>query len=166
MKLIKPIVVFSLMSIMFITTSCEDNEVKDPVPENATISGTITFTNIVNWPMDGDVALSLSLTWPPTGAPAASFAITSSDLSNDTYDYIFENVAFGTYHAIAVSWQDPNDSNPATNQHILGAYGGSHPFFTEYGGTNPTAVTVSETEYELNGLDFNANPVSPSILLF
>ena len=157
MKFIKTLFVLSLLSIMFLAIACEDNEAENPAPESATISGTITFTNIVNWPMDGDVALSLSLTWPPTGAPAASFAITSSDLSNDTYDYTFENVAFGIYPAIAVSWQDPNDSNSATNQYTLGAYGGSYPFFTAYGGTDPTVVTVSEAEYELNDLDFNAD---------
>ena len=84
--------------------------------------------------------------------------IDSDDLNSNTeYSYSFENVAFGTYPAIAISWQDPNDSNPATNQHILGAYGGVDPFFTAYGGTDPTAVTVSETEYELTGLDFGAD---------
>jgi hypothetical protein len=34
-----------------------------------------------------------------------------------------------------------------TNQYTLGAHGG----------TDPTAVTVSETEYELTGLDFGAD---------
>ena len=155
MKFIKTLFVLSLLSIMFLAIACEDNEAENPAPESANISGTITFSG--DWPTIGDVAVSLSFIWPPMGAPAASLMVTSSDLSNGTYAYTFENVAFGTYASIAVSWQDPNDSNSATNQHTLGAYGGSYPFFTAYGGTDPTVVTVSETEYELNGLDFNAD---------
>ena len=49
------------------------------------------------------------------------------------------------------------DDNPVTNQHTLGAYGGEYPFFTAYGGTDPTTVTVSETDYSKTGLDFSAN---------
>ena len=44
-----------------------------------------------------------------------------------------------------------------TNQHTLGAYGGVFPFFTAYGGTDPAEVTVTETKYELTGLDFGAD---------
>ena len=68
-------------------------------------------------------------------------------------------VTFGTYASIAVSWQDPTDSNPATNQHTLGAYGGVYPFFTAYGGTDPTTITVSETNYSKINLDFSANSI-------
>ena len=135
---------------LFITTGCEDSTGSEP-PESATISGTITFTG--DWPAEGDVAVSLSSTWPPTGAPAASLVITESG----TYDYTFNNVTFGTYASIAVSWQDPNDENPATNQYPFGAYGGVYPFFTAYGGTDPTTITVSETDYSKTGLDFSVN---------
>ena len=63
------------------------------------------------------------------------------------------HVAFGTYGAITVSWLDPNDSNPATNQHILGGYGGS----VQSGFMDSQSVTVSEEEYELKGIDISAN---------
>ena len=139
---------------LLLTTGCE-NSTGSETPESATISGTITFTG--DWPSDGDVAVSLSSTWPPAGAPAASSAITESELSSGTYAYTFENVTFGTYASITVSWQDPNDSNPATNQYTLGAYGGVYPFFTAYGGTDPTTITVSETDYSKINLDFSAN---------
>ena len=145
MKLVKTFLELSLSSVMFLAMACEDNETVDHRPESATLSGTITFTG--NWPSDGTVAVSLSSTWPPQGAPAASAAITSADLANNTYTYTFENVTFGSYASIAVSWEDPNDTNPMTNQYTLGAHGG----------TDPTAVTVSETEYELTGLDFGAD---------
>jgi hypothetical protein len=145
MKFIKTMLLLSFLSIMFLTMACEDNETVDTPPESATLSGTITFTG--TWPDTGTVAVSLSSTWPPQGAPAASAAITSADLATNTYTYTFENVAFGSYASIAVSWEDPNDTNPMTNQYTLGAHGG----------TDPTAVTVSETEYELTGLDFGAD---------
>ena len=145
MKFIKTLLVLSFLSIIFLTMACEDNETVDTPPESATLSGTITFTG--TWPDTGAVAVSLSSAWPPQGAPAASAAITSADLSNNTYTYTFENVTFGSYASIAVSWEDPNDTNPMTNQYTLGAYGG----------TDPTPVTVSETEYELTGLSFDAD---------
>ena len=129
---------------LFLTTGCE-NDNPTAAPESATISGTITFTG--TWPTEGSVAVSLSSNWPPQGAPSASLEITSSDLSNDTYTYTFENVTFGSYACISVSWQDPTDPNPVTNQHLLGAYGG----------TDPTTVTVTEADYSKTGLDFSAN---------
>ena len=155
MKLVKTLLLVSFSLVMFLSIACEDNKMEDPAPESATLTGLITFTG--EWPANGTVAVSLSPTWPPTGAPAASSAISSSDLSNNTYTYTFENVTFGSYASIAISWQDPNDTNPMTNQYILGAYGGVFPFFTAYGGTDPAEVTVTETEYELTGLDFGAD---------
>ena len=139
---------------LFLTTGCE-NDSPTAAPESATISGIITFTG--DWPTKDTVAVSLSSNWPPQGAPAASSEFTSIDLSSGAYVYTFENVPFGAYASISVSWQDPNDDNPATNQHTIGAYGGEYPFFTAYGGTDPTTITVSETDYSKTGLDFSAN---------
>jgi hypothetical protein len=153
MKLIKTLLILSFSSIIFLTMACEDNNAEDPAPESATISGTMTFVG--DWPVDGTIGISLSSNWPPQGAPAASLVL---DASSDN-TYTFENVAFGTYAAIAVSWLDPNDTNSATNQSTLGAYGGESPFFTAYGGTDPIVVTVSEMEYELTGLDFDVDLV-------
>ena len=113
---------------LFLTIGCDDSPTGNTTPESATISGIITFTG--DWPTKDTVAVSLSSNWPPQGAPAASYEITSTDLSNGTYTYTFENVTFGSYASISVSWQDPNDADPATNQHTLGAYGGEYPFFT------------------------------------
>ena len=139
---------------LFLTTGCE-NDSPTAAPESATISGIITFTG--DWPTVDTVAVSLSSNWPPQGAPAASSEITSTDLSNGTYTYTFENVTFGSYACISVSWQDPTDADPTSNQKTLGAYGGVYPFFTAYGGTDPTTVTVTEADYSKTGLDFSAN---------
>ena len=144
---IKSIIVIILGFLLI--TGCEDST-GPTTPENATISGTITFTGY--WPSDGDVAVSLSSTWPPAGAPAASSAITESELSSGTYAYTFENVTFGTYAAIAVSWQDPDDTNPATNQHILGAYGATASDFND-----ATSITVSAEDHEQLNRDFDAD---------
>ena len=139
---------------LFLTTGCE-NDSPTAAPESATISGIITFTG--DWPTKDTVAVSLSSNWPPQGAPAASSEITSTDLSNGTYTYTFENVTFGSYACISVSWQDPTDADPTSNQKTLGAYGGVYPFFTAYGGTYPTTVIVTEADYSKTGLDFSAN---------
>ena len=154
MNITKIIIMVNLALIL--TTGCEDDSPTGTVPpESATISGAITFTG--DWPATGTIAVSLSAAWPPIGAPAASSEITSSDLSNSKYVYTFENVTFGSYASIAVSWKDPDDTNPTTNQHALGAYGGVYPFFTAYGGTDPTSVMVSDTLYALTGIDFMAD---------
>ena len=149
---IKPI--FMIILTLFLIIGCE-NDSPTAAPESATISGIITFTG--NWPTDDTLAVSLSSNWPPQGAPAASSEIKSTDLSNGTYTYTFENVTFGSYACISVSWQDPTDADPTTNQYTLGAYGGVYPFFTAYGGTDPTTVTVTEADYSKTGLDFSAN---------
>ncbi len=137
---------------LFLTTGCEDSTGPEQ-PESATISGTITFTG--DWPAEGDVAVSLSSTWPPTGAPAASLVITESG----TYDYTFNNVTFGTYASIVVSWENPDSTfNYTCNQSTLGAYGGTMPWMEEHGqGTNPDTIIVSVTNFELNELDLDAN---------
>ena len=159
---IKPIIV--IIVGLLLTTGCEDST-GSQTPESATISGTITLTGIDNWPTDGPVALSLSSAWPPTGAPAASSVITESELSSGTYAYTFENVTFGTYKAIAVSWQNPDTTyNSTCNQSTLGAFGGSvqNYFMT------PDSLTTSTENYELTGNDFDANLnyALPTLILY
>ena len=135
---------------LFLTIGCDDSPTGNTTPESATISGTITFTG--TWPTNGTITVSLSSNWPPQGAPAASLTITSSD----TYSYTFDNVTFGTYGAITVSCLDPGDGDPATNQHILGSYGGTADYI--YGPYyNATTITVSDTLYSLTGIDFTAD---------
>ena len=153
MKLIKILLILSFLSVIFLTVACEDT---DNIPESGTISRVVTF--LETWPETGTISFSLNTSWPPTGAPYSFKTIASDDLNtNNECSYSFENIVFGTYSALAVSWQDPNDTNPMTNQHTLGAYGGVYPFFTAYGGTDPTAVTVSVTFHAFTGLDFSAD---------
>ena len=150
MKPIKTLLTLSLLSVIFSTMACEDSDADNTVPESATLSGTVTFSG--TWPGTGTVSISLNPTWPPTGAPYAFKYITYTEIESDQYSYIFEDVAFGAYASISVSWLDPDDSNPMTNQHTLGVYGGTaQAFFMD-----ADSVIVSETNYEVSGLDFTA----------
>lgn len=128
-------------------SSCEKSPTES-APESATISGMVSFAG--DWPSAGSVYISIQNSWPPTGAPYAVESVTSSTSS---HDYTFEDVAFGTYGAITVSWKDPDDPNPGTNQHILGAYGGT----VQAGFMDASSITVSEEEHELKGIDIPAD---------
>ena len=148
MKLMKNLLILSLTSVMFITTACED-EKTEPLPESATISGTITFSG--DLPSTGTIYLSVQNTWYPVDAPYATTTISESDVT--AYAYSFTEVAFGTYAAISVSWLDPDDTNPATNHHIIGVYGGTVAAYF----ADADSITVSEDIYELTSLDFGAD---------
>jgi len=150
MKLMKNLLILSLATVMFIATACEDEKAETP-PESATISGTITFSG--DWPTKGTIYLSVQNTWYPVDAPYATTTISESDVTANAYAYSFTEVAFGTYAAISVSWLDPDDTNPATNQHIIGVYGGTAATYF----SDADSITVSEDIYELTGLDFGAD---------
>ena len=150
MKFMKNLLILSLTSVMLITTACED-EKAETLPESAMLSGTVTISG--DWPTTGTVYLSLQTDWYPTHAPYSSFVVSESDVSNNAYTYSFTEVAFGTYAAISVSWLDPEDTNPTTNQHIKGAYNST----SSMGFSDAESVTVSEDIYELTGLDFGAD---------
>jgi len=129
-------------------TSCED---EGDLPESGTLSGTVTFTG--SWPETGDVFISLQNNWPPMGAPYAVDVILEEDVSGVEYGFNFVDVAFGTYAALAVSWEDPNDANPSTNQHPLGAYGGIVPLFF----TDADSLVISVDDADLTKLDFDSD---------
>jgi hypothetical protein len=151
MKLMKNLLILSFTPVMLIMTACEDDEKTEPLPESATISGIITFSG--DLPSTGTVFLSIQNTWYPVDAPYATTSISESDVTANAYAYSFTEVAFGTYAAISVSWEDPEDTNPATNQHIIGVYGGTAAAYF----ADADSITVSEDIYELTSLDFGAD---------
>ena len=132
-----------------VLTSCEDK--KDDLPETAELSGMITF--IGDWPTTGTIYLSVQTAWPPMVAPYAAMTISADMLSDGAYDYSFTDVAFGSYPAITVSWLDPNDNNPATNQHTIGAYGGT----AQAGFMDATNIIVDAENATKSDLDFSAD---------
>ena len=147
------------ISTLLLTTGCEDST-GPTTPEDATISGTITFSG--DWPTTGTVEVSAMEIWDPTlesftGVPEKSKVVSQTDVTSNTYPYSLDMLPFKTYNAIIVTWLDPEDQSHQTMYHTLGAYGGTYPFYTSYGGVDPTALTVSDTLYTLTGIDFNAN---------
>jgi hypothetical protein len=135
--------------MILITASCEDKET-DNKAESGNIMGTVTFTG--QWPAAGSVSISLNVNWLPIGAPYSFTTITEGDLVGGRYDYNFQDVAFGDYALIVVSWKDPGDPNPVTNQHALGAHSGS--FGDLY--LDADVISVTQDNNELT-FDFNAD---------
>jgi len=147
------------ISTLLLTTGCEDST-GPTTPEDATISGTITFSGA--WPDTGTVEVSAMEIWDHnlesfTGVPEISKVISQSDVTANIYTYTLDMLPFKTYNAIIVTWHDPIDLNHSTMYHTLGAYGGTYPFYTSYGGADPTALTVSDTLNELITINFNAD---------
>ena len=120
MKLMKNLVILSLTFLMFITTACEDDEATVSKPENATISGVVTFTG--TYPDTGSVMLTLDTAYPPQGAPAGFKMIAESDLDNDSYAYSFNELAFGDFAALTVTYWPNGYSTASTDYTLLGSY--------------------------------------------
>ena len=146
---VKPCIIVSLFLILFFFVGCDENPM---TPESGTISGVVDFSGA--WPETGNISISLNSSWPEvTGAPYAFTTIYSDDLNQDNlYSYRFENVTFGTYQGIIVSWKDPYDDNSATNQHAIGGYGGTAE--TEF--EDVDSVIISVFDYEQPNLNFQA----------
>tara|TARA_B100000809_G_scaffold197566_1_gene197203 strand:- start:59 stop:505 length:447 start_codon:yes stop_codon:yes gene_type:complete len=120
MKLIKNLLILSLTSVMFITTACEDDDATESKPENATISGVVTFTG--TYPDTGSVMLTLDTAYPPQGAPAGFKMIAQTDLDNGNYVYSFSELAFGDFAALTVTYWPNGYSTASLDYTVLGSY--------------------------------------------
>ena len=164
MKTVKTRLIVLPVLTLFLLIGC-DNPTDSP-PTSGTISGTVTFPipagETINdlWPANDKVTIAIYLSWPPT-VPADTTDFTIEELVEENkYNYTFNDLIFTTYQGISVTWKDPEDSLAHTQHHILGTYGGSYCFMPDYcngNGTNPTAVTVSETNASITGLEFSAD---------
>ena len=147
---------FKYLSCLFLLLSCGQDSLSYK-PESGSVSGKVTFNNIDNWPSIGSITISLSKNWPLSnivGPPINYSSITVNDLDSGYYYYLFEDLDLdSTFGAIAVAWKDPLDSNSATNQHVLGAYGGS----LEQNFFDAEKITLTNEEYEKNNLNFIAD---------
>jgi hypothetical protein len=115
-------IILSLVALTLFIFACEDKKA-DKKAESGEIMGTVTFTG--QWPEEGSVSISLNVNWLPVGAPYSFTTITDGDLVGGKYDYHFQDVAFGDYALIVVSWKDLSDLNPSSNQYAIGAHSGS-----------------------------------------
>ena len=117
------------INIIFIIIGCEESvNSENTLFSRGSISGSVTFKNLDQWPNDGYITISLNKNWPSeniTGPPAKFSRIDFSNIEDSLYNYSFSDVPFKTYPAIAVSWRDPNNDDAETNQYIIGAYGGT-----------------------------------------
>lgn len=62
--------------------------------------------------------------WDPDfqpGPPAAFRLLTRPD--SGTVEFELDHLAFGTYDALMISWQDPDDEDPSTRDHPVSVYG-------------------------------------------
>ena len=146
MKIIKNNLIISLGLVMIVTTACED---KDATPESGTISGTVTFINEFPTAETDTVRISIQHNWYPRGTPYALKEIKLEELNSDNkYVYTFNNVAFGTYGAIAV---DLANGSPGYN--ILGVYGGT----VQTGFIDADSIVISVDNYAITDLNFVAD---------
>ena len=120
MKFLKNLLILSLISVMFIATACEDDEITESKPENATISGVVTFTG--TYTDTGSVMLTLDTAYPPQGAPAGFKMIAQTDLDNGSYVYSFSELAFGDYSALTVTYWPNGYSTASMDYTLLGSY--------------------------------------------
>ena len=149
MNIAKKLTVFSVLFSMLFLVSC-DSDSDDPAT-SGTLNVTINFTNAEAWPADGTVFCSMDSVWPPQGAPYKSTTLQSSQVQNGVISLVFEDIEFNTYKLLSVSWRDPNNPDPTTNQYIWGARSGSmfeNGQFVFY--ANATPFTMDENTSELN----------------
>ena len=145
MNTFKKISLFSVIFSMFFLVSCEDDS-SDPAT-SGTLYITINVTNPEAWPSEGTVFCSLDKSWPPSGAPYKSVVLQSSQVQNGQISLVFEELDFDTYKLLSVSWLDPNDQNPATNQSVWGTHSGSVQAF--YSDATPFSFDVNNSELSL-----------------
>ena len=108
------------LSLFIFFTGCEDDNTDGPVASEAgTISGSIIFSGI--WPDSGDVLLTIDMQYPPQGPPSGSRTIESNEPENNIYTYSFEDLPFGNYAAITVTYW-PSEYSSGGTYTLLGSY--------------------------------------------
>ena len=142
--------------LLFLLIACDEDSLSYK-PESGSVSGKVTFQNLDNWPTIGPITISLSKNWPLAniiGPPIDYAEITINDLDSGSYYYLFEDLDLdSTFGAIAVAWKDLTDSNSATNQHVLGAYGAT----LEQEFVDAEKITLTYEEYEKDNFNFIAD---------
>jgi hypothetical protein len=150
MNTLKKMSFFTVIFSMLFLVSCEDDS-SDPAT-SGTLNITINVTNPEAWPSEGTVFCSLDKSWPPSGAPYKSVVLQSSQVQNGQISLVFDNLDFDTYKLLSISWLDPNDQNPATNQYVWGTHSGSafeNGQFVFYANATPFSFDANSSELSL-----------------
>ena len=110
----------TFLSLLVFFTGCEDDNMDGPAASEAgTISGSIIFSGI--WPDSGAVLLTIDMQYPPQGPPSGSSTIESNEPENNIYIYSFEDLPFGNYAVITVTYWPSGYSSGGTYT-LLGSY--------------------------------------------
>ena len=64
-------------------------------------------------------------------------------IENNSYSYTISEIAFGTYATLAVAWDDPNGTDPVSNQIGFATYGQTFNSTTFQMDGTATPVTLS-----------------------
>ena len=145
-----PSIILSFVVILLM--SCEETTESDPI--TGTISGTITFSNVL--PLSAEIIAALFKDWPPVDPsvpPMSDYVYITNDSLNSAHEYIytFEDVAFDTYDLIGVSYTDIMNSDVTTNKIFLGAHHGTWPMYMD-----ADTIAISVANYDV-AYDFTAN---------
>ena len=145
MNITKKLSLLTLIFSMLFLVSC-DSDNDDPAT-SGTLNITVNVSNPEAWPSSGTVFLSLDSTWPPQGAPYKTTTLLSSQVQNGVISTVFEDIEFGDYKLLSVSWRDPDNQNPACNQAVWGTHSGSvQAFFAD---ATPFSFDVNNSELSL-----------------
>ncbi len=122
MKIPKSSIIAAIVFITMSLNGCEDNEADAPNsnPETGTLSGAITFVGM--WPDSGSVLLTLDVQYPPMGPPAGSKTIENDQLENNVYEYTLDNLSFGEYAALTVTYWPSGYSPGSSNYSLIASY--------------------------------------------
>ena len=116
----KIIYLTTFLSLLVFFTGCEDDNMDGPAASEAgTISGSIIFSGI--WPDSGAVLLTIDMQYPPQGPPSGSRTIESNEPENNIYIYSFEDLPFGNYATITVTYW-PSEYSSGGTYTLLGSY--------------------------------------------
>ena len=120
MKYMKISYLTTFLSLLVFFTGCEDDNMDGPAASEAgTISGSIIFSGIQ--PDSAAVLLTIDMQYPPQGPPSGSRTIESNEPENNIYIYSFEDLPFGNYAVITVTYWPSGYSSGGTYT-LLGSY--------------------------------------------
>jgi len=147
-----PILFVSLILIIFVVSSCGEEEKETLPPTTGSISGTVTF---VGTPPEGpkEIQVSIFSNLDAKGRPAGPPDYYSEPFTQFTgkVPYKISGVAFGTYKLAAVGYEVPGAPS-GTAETVLGMYGFAPPSDMQ-----PDTFTISQENPDITGIDMTAD---------
>ena len=145
------------MTILFTTlliVGCGDDDgtTASSPATTGTITGTLTLTG------DGCPAENITIALFSDGMDGPPAFYTSDfTIENNSYSYTISEIAFGTYENLGVAWDDPNGTDPVSNQIGFAIYGQTFNSTTYQMEGTPTPVTLSADSPTLENADITGD---------